>query len=236
MQATIGILMLDSQFPRIVGDVGNPATWGFTVDIEVVDNATPHAVVRQGDDMLDAFIEAGQRLVQRGVSGIITSCGFLSIYQQELASALGVPVLTSSLMQVASVNATLPVNKRAAILTISKSALKDKYLHAANVPLDTPIGSTEGGKEFSRRILNNEKTLNIELARQDNVNAAQALLATDSSIGALVLECTNMVPYAADIAAATGVPVYSMYNLVNWFQISLMPPEFGDLSSNHHVI
>ena len=35
MRPIIGILMLDSQFPRIYGDVGNPTTWGFDVAIEV---------------------------------------------------------------------------------------------------------------------------------------------------------------------------------------------------------
>ncbi len=226
MRPIIGILMLDSQFPRIYGDVGNPTTWGFDVAIEVVPKATPQAVVCRGENLLDPFIAAGQRLVKQGVSGITTTCGFLSIYQDDLSKALGVPVLTSSLMQVASVNATLPQGKCAAILTISASALTSEYLCAANVPLDTPIGTTEGGLEFSRCILNDEPVLNVELARKDNINSACALVQSDPSIGALVLECTNMVPYAADIATATGLPVYSMYNLISWFGASLAPPQF----------
>ena len=226
MQPIIGILMLDSQFPRICGDVGNPATWGFDVAIEVVPKATPQAVVCRGEDLLDQFISAGQRLVTQGVAGITTTCGFLSIYQDELSNALGVPVLTSSLMQVASVNATLPEGKCTAILTISASALTPEYLRAAKVPLNTPIGTTEGGLEFSRCILNDEPVLDVEMARKDNVSAAVALVKSDPSIGALVLECTNMVPYAADIATATGVPVYSMYTLIRWFEMSLAPPHF----------
>ena len=230
MRPTIGILMLDSQFPRIYGDVGNPNTWGFDVAIEVVPKATPQAVVCRGEDLLDQFIMAGQRLVIQGVSGITTTCGFLSIYQDKLSKVLGVPVLTSSLMQVASVNATLPEGKRAAIITISASALTADYLRAAKVPLDTPIGTTEGGLEFSRCILNDESVLDVDLARKDNVNAALALVKSDPTIGALVLECTNMVPYAANIAAATGMPVYSMYNLISWFEISLQPPQFCSLT------
>lgn len=226
MQPVIGILMLDSQFPRIYGDVGNPATWGFDVAIEVVPKATPQAVICRGDDLLAPFIAAGQRLIKQGVSGITTTCGFLSIYQNELSKVLGVPVLTSSLMQVASVNATLAEGKCAAILTISASALTSEYLRAAKVPLNTPIGSTEGGFEFSRCILNNEPVLDIAMARKDNVSAAVALVKSNPNIGALVLECTNMVPYAADIAKATGLPTYSMYSLISWFQTSLAPPHF----------
>ena len=226
MQPIIGILMLDSRFPRIYGDVGNPATWGFDVAIEVVPKATPQAVVCRGEDFLAPFIAAGQCLVEQGVSGITTTCGFLSIYQDELSKALNVPVLTSSLMQVASVNATLPEGKRAAIITISALALTAEYLRAAKVPLDTPIGTTEGGLEFSRCILNDEPVLDVDLAKKDNVNAALALVKSDPSIGALVLECTNMVPYAAAIGIATGMPVYSMYNLISWFETSLAPPAF----------
>ena len=226
MQPKIGILMLDSKFPRINGDVGNPATWDFDVLIEVVPKATPQAVVSQGENLSGHVIAAGQRLVNQGVSGITTTCGFLSIYQDQLATALNVPVLTSSLMQVAGVNATLPRGKIAAILTISGSTLTSEYLRAANVPLNTPIGSTEGGLEFSRCILNDEPVLNIALAKRDNINAALTLVQSDPKIGALVLECTNMVPYAADIADATGLPVYSMYNLIKWFEMSLQPPHF----------
>ena len=106
-----------------------------------------------------------------------------------------------------------------------KLMLSIKAANARGIP-DTPIGTTEGGLEFSRCILNDEPVLNVELARKDNINSACALVQSDPSIGALVLECTNMVPYAADIATATGLPVYSMYNLISWFEASLAPPQF----------
>lgn len=123
------------------------------------------------------------------------------------------------------VNSLLPGNKRAGILTISASSLNATHLSAANVPDNTPIGSTEGGAEFTRAILDSEPEMDIAAARADNVAAAKAL-AADPSIGAIVLECTNMVPYAADIRAATGLPVFSIYNFIVWFQASLAPKTF----------
>lgn len=225
--ASVGILMLDARFPRIPGDMGNATTWPFPVLYRVVRKATPDLVVRRGaTGMLDDFIEAGQDLVRDGADGITTNCGFLSLFQRELSSALQVPVATSSLMQVSLVNRLLPPGKRAAILTISASTLTHRHLVAAGVPDATPIGTTEGGREFTRAILGNEPELDVEAARQDNVDAAMALCRQHKDIGALVLECTNMVPYAADIRAATGLPVFSIETFVSWFQASLVPRRY----------
>lgn len=226
--ATVGVLMLDSRFPRIPGDVGNPATWPFPVRYRIVRGASPDRVVRRQDpDLLGPFIDAGRELVRDGATGITTTCGFLSMFQDELAAALSVPVATSSLMQVEMVNRVLPRGRRAGILTISASTLTSELLAKANVPEGTPIGTTEGGREFTRAILENRVELDVSLARQDNVIAARSLAAEHPDLGAIVLECTNMGPYAADIAAETGLPVFSIVSFLTWFQSGLTPPAFG---------
>ena len=226
--ASVGILMLDAKFPRIPGDMGNARTWPFPVLYRIVRDASPDRVVRhKAEGMLDTFIGAARELVKDGADGITTNCGFLSLFQKELSEAVSVPVVTSSLMQVQMVNNTLPAGKRAGILTISASTLTPEHLIGAKVPDDTPIGTTEGGQEFTRAILENELTLNVELARADNVKAALALQSAHPDLGAIVLECTNMCPYAADIQHATGLPVYSMVTLVSWFQAGLTPPIFS---------
>ena len=226
--ASVGILMLDARFPRIPGDMGNALSWPFPVLYRVVRGADPDRVVRGGaEGTLDLFIETALDLVRDGADGITTNCGFLSLFQDALSAAVSVPVVTSSLMQVGMVNATLPKGKRTGILSISGSTLSSAHLEAANVPLDTPLGSTEGGREFTRAILNNESRLNVTLAREDNVEAALSLQSAHPDLGAIVLECTNMCPYACDIAKATGLPVFSMIDLVSWFQAGLAPRNFG---------
>jgi len=222
--AAVGILMLEARFPRIPGDMGNALTWPFPVHYRIVREATPDRAVRQGaSGLLDAFIAAGRELVADGVDGITTNCGFLSLFQRDLQAALQVPVAASSLMQVPLVDRLLPPGKRAGILTISAGSLTQAHLAAAGCPDDTPVMGTEGGREFTRAILDNEEALDVAAARADNVEAAQALLARNPEVGAIVLECTNMVPYAADIRAATGVPVYSIESFVTWFHSGLVP-------------
>lgn len=225
--AAVGVLMLEARFPRIPGDMGNALSWPFPVHYKVVRSATPDRVVRRGGEgLLDAFIDGARELVADGVDGITTNCGFLSLFQDEIAAAVPVPVAASSLMQTAMVARLLPAGRVPGVLTISRSTLSDAHLAKAGVPLDTPIGGTEGGREFTRAILGDEPELDVELARQDNVEAAQALVAAHPTVGAIVLECTNMTPYAADIAEAVGLPVFSMQSFVAWFQAGLAPPRF----------
>ena len=219
--------MLNTRFPRIPGDIGNVLTWPFPVRFKMVEAASPDQVVhKKGAGLLEPFVEAAHELIGEGVDGITTSCGFLALFQDELSSALPVPVVTSSLMQVDMVNRLLPPNKRAGVLTILASALTDEHLTKASVPAGTPIGDTSAGIEFNRVIFGNEPEMNIDLARAENVDAALALQRANPDLGAIVLECTNMVPYAADMSQATGLPVYSIETFVTWFQSGLSPRRF----------
>ncbi len=225
--AAVGILMLEARFPRIPGDMGNATTWPFPVLYKVVRDASPDRVVRRrAEGLLDAFIAAARELIADGADGITTNCGFLALFQREIADAVGVPVATSSLMQVPLVDRMLPKGKRAGVLTISASTLTPEHLAGAGCPPDVPVGGTEGGREFTRVILGNEPELDVEAARRDNVEAALALVDRHPELGAIVLECTNMVPYAADISAATGLPVYSIESFVTWFHAGLVPRRF----------
>lgn len=223
----LGVLMLQARFPRILGDMGNALTWPFPVRFKVVRGASPDRVVRGGAaGLLPVFIEAAQELVEDGCTGITTNCGFLSLFQRELAEALDVPVATSSLMQAAQIQAMLPPGKRVGILTISAETLSQQHLDAAGVPAGTPVMGTEGGSEFTRAILNDEAQLDVAASRQDMIEASLAFQQQHPELGAILFECTNMVPYAADVQAATGLPVFSVYNLVNWFQQGLAPTRF----------
>lgn len=226
--ASVGILMLETQFPRIVGDMGNALTWPFPVQYRVVRGATPDLVVRNdATELTQLFIKAAKELVANGADGITTNCGFLALIQTELSSAIGVPVAASSLMQVPWIQSMLPPDKRVGVLTISKQTLTPAHLDAANIAADTPIGGTPPNSEFSSGILNDCAQLDFEQCEKENIIAATNLMSEHENIGAIVLECTNMVPYAAMIRKATGVPVYSIYSFVSWFQAGLMPRRFS---------
>lgn len=226
--APLGILMLEARFPRIPGDMGNATTWPFPVLYRVVRGASPEKVVLQGAlGLLPDFIEGARDLVRLGAEAITTNCGFLSLFQQELAAAVGVPVATSSLMQVPWVQATLPAGKRVGLVTVSGSTLTPQHLASAGVPLNTPRVGTENGREFFRVLIKGEsEDMDVALAEQDVVEAGKALVSQHPDIGAIVLECTNMPPYAAALQAAVGLPVYDIYSMITWFHAGLRPRAF----------
>src|SRR5262249_43866156 len=144
--ARLGILMLEARFPRIPGDMGNAETWPFPVMFRVVRGASPQRVVMErAPGLLDAFLDAAADLVDLGVYGITTSCGFLSLYQKELAQRCQVPVATSSLMQIPMVESLLPPGKRAGVLTISAKTLTKDHLRLAGAREDTPVVGTDDG-------------------------------------------------------------------------------------------
>ena len=230
--ANIGILMLEARFPRIPGDMGNALSWPFPVLYHVVRGATPELVVRQkARGLLPAFLEAAGDLVAQGADAITTNCGFLSLFQADIAAAVGVPVATSSLMQVPLIRAILPPGKRVGILTVCAATLSRDHLAAAGVDPATPVVGTDqltgGGREFTRVILNDERALDVAKAERDILDAGAELVRGNPDLGAIVLECTNMTPYARALRAGLGLPVYSMQTLVEWLHGALLPRQFA---------
>lgn len=226
--ARLGILMLDARFPRIPGDVGHAGTWPFPVLYKVVRGATPVRVVtRRAEGLLEPFLEAAAELVATGADGITTNCGFLSLFQAELAAHCGVPVATSSLMQAPMIERLLPPGRRVGILTISAEALTPEHLQAAGVSLNTPIVGTERGREFHRVILGDEERLDVIAAERDLLEAGDELVTRHPEVGAVLLECTNMCPYAGALQRRLGLPVFDMVSFVSWFHAGLAPRAFG---------
>src|SRR5919198_2324551 len=214
---TVGILMLDTRFPRILGDVGNAATFPFPVRYHRVPGAAPDRVVRGGAvGLLPAFIDGARHLESEGVGAITTNCGFLVKYQAELAGAVRVPVFTSSLLLVPLVHRMLSPGRRVGILTVNAGTLTPEHLVAAGIGPDVPLAvvGMETEKEFTHVLLDDQPDLDVDLAREEHVRVARRLVAEHPDVGAIVLECTNMPPYTADIQRETGRPVFDIVSLV----------------------
>jgi hypothetical protein len=232
--ARIGILILETQYPRIPGDPVNAMTWPFPVLYKLVENASPARVVEQrAAGLLEPFVAAGRELVAMGADGIVGNCGFLVLFQEEMAKQLGVPVAMSSLLQVPLVARLLPPGKRVGILTVNKTELSAAHLEAAGIDPTTPVASTEGGREFNRSMYKGggAPTVDVAANEADVLDAGLGLVRDHPDIGAIVIECTRMVPYSRALAEATGRPVFDIYNFVTWFHAGLAPRDFGHPSS-----
>jgi len=214
---TVGILMLDTRFPRIPGDMGNATTFPFPVRYHRVSGAAPDLVVRRGAaGLLDAFVEGARALEREGVGAVTTNCGFLVKFQREMAAAVRVPVFTSSLLLVPLVHRLLGPGRRVGVMTVNAPSLTPEHLAGAGIGPEIPLAviGMETEKEFTRVLLDNELGLDVEAARDEHIRVARRLVAEHRDVGAIVLECTNMPPYADDIRRETGLPVFDITSLV----------------------
>jgi hypothetical protein len=214
--AVLGVLMLDTLFPRPKGDVGHAETFGVPMHYDIFKGVWPVKVVACASSLHQARLVPGfqhmVRLMQaRGVQAVTTSCGFLVLLQKELQSVVKIPVVTSSLLQLP---AALAKERQVGVLTISASALGKEHLRAAGVPKDRLndvfIQGMPRESHFAIQILSNQSTLDFERARNEVVAAALALKARAPQLQTVVLECTNMPPYQAALEQATGWKLLSL--------------------------
>ena len=223
----IGILTLDTHFPRIPGDVGNATSYPFPVTFKKVTGATVRRVVTQGDPtLLPLFIDAAKALEREGVRAITTSCGFLILFQDELANAVTVPVFTSSLLMVPVVYRMLGSHQQVGLITADASALTPRHLQAAGIDsIPLAVAGMQDQPEFARAILHDNTSIDPAKVTQEMIQVAQELISTHPKIGALVLECANMPPYTHALHSATGLPVFDLNNFIRFIYQAVVVKE-----------
>jgi hypothetical protein len=201
----LGVLMLQTRFPRPPGDVGHPASWRMPVRWRTVEGASPRRVVREADESLLApFIDAARALQAEGACAITTSCGFLLRFQGRMQAALDIPLWTSSLL-------ALPALSRPGVVTVDAGSLTG----TVGMDGDVPVEGLEPGCSLQRTLLEDLPTLDAEAAEADTVAAALRLVRRHPDIDSLVLECTNLPPYAAAVQRATARPVHHLMTFVH---------------------
>lgn len=211
---SIGVLALESYFPKPPGHIKNPSSLPFTATYEILEGITvPELLENPTAAMKDRIIEAAQRLEARGVRAITGSCGFLALFQNDIADAVSIPVFVSSLLQVPMVHhmTAAPVG----ILTASSVALTPAHLRnvgAGDIPV--VVQGLEDTSEFAAVILRNERNdMDLGAVAAEVIEAGRSLIDKAPEIGAIVLECTDLPPYAAQIQQALSRPVFDLTTL-----------------------
>jgi hypothetical protein len=216
-QPSLGILLLDTVFPRIPGDVGNALSYDYPVVFKTVSGATIQRVVYEADaGLLDDFIRAARELEAQGVSAISSSCGFLTVFQETVAASVRVPVFLSSLMQVPLVHAM--TQKRVGIITAHSEKLTALVLSKAGISDRVPfvVAGLQNSAAFSNPILQNGLSLDKDAIEQDMVDLAMSMLDANPNLGAFVFECHNLAPYAQAVGTKTGLPVFDIIDYADW--------------------
>jgi aspartate/glutamate racemase len=203
--------------------VGNPKTFPFPVVYEKVEGAIPLRVVKERDRyLLPSFIEGAKTLQGSGVKAITTSCGFLAIWQKEIASAVDIPVFTSSLLQVPWVHQITGRRGRIGILTVDASALTEAHFEgvgASGIPMVVRGMNPEG--EFYRVYIGNSPNIDVSKAGREMAAEVSALINEHPDISGLVLECANMPVFGKVVRDIVRVPVFDIVTLTCFIWASI---------------
>ncbi|WP_454683312.1 aspartate/glutamate racemase family protein [Ancylobacter moscoviensis] len=224
----IGIMVLDTRFERLPGDIANAATWPFPVQFRVVRGVRPQDVI-EGDpaEALARFFEAIDDLVATGVDGITTSCGFLAAVHPELRRHSPVPIATSSLMQIPLALSLLPEDRTVGVIVSDKAALKDTHFLNVGAPTGLPLGELAFDGPIRTHMRTNAPRADAAAQEREVLDVVARMLEETPSIGAIVCECANLPPFSAAIRETFGLPVYDIVSLVDWLHAGLRPRRFG---------
>jgi hypothetical protein len=193
---------------------------------EVVRGATVDKVVpAKAPPLIEDFVRAGERLIERGADAITTGCGFLVLNQQHLAARLPVPVATSALLLIPTLMKLLPAGRRLGVLTFSARDLTPAHFAAAGAPPDTPVEGVRQDGIFQKAIYEQPCDDSVAAREAEVVAAARRLLGRHDDIGAILFECTNFPPHRAAVRSATGLPVYDVFTLIGLLRAKGAAPE-----------
>jgi len=213
---TIGIIVLDCHYPFIPGNVANASTYSFPVRYAVADGVTGEKLLYNADEsLLGPFVAAARRLEAEGVKAITGACGFMALFQKEIAASVDIPVFVSSLLQVNFMHRI--TNRRVGIICADSSCLKPEHLAGTGVLPDIPlaVAGMEGCEAFNQGIRANIGELDDDGIRDGIVDVATRLVAGHPDIGSILLECSDLPPYAHAVQDATGLPVFDFNTMIN---------------------
>ena len=216
----IGILLIDCSTPFIPGDVGNASTYNYPVIYKTVPGVTLERLIEKGDlSLTEKVIETAKELEKTGVRAITSDCGYMIHFQRQVAAELSIPVLMSSLIQVPLLERTIGKNQKIGIICANRKKLTPDLLDAAGVKNKdcVVIRGMEEKPYFRSPILDEEPELDYEKIEKEITGTATELVQSHPEISSIVLECSNLPPYAHAVQKAVQRPVFDFTTLINYF-------------------
>ncbi len=213
----IGILILDATYPCIPGNVGNATTFDFPVRYRVVKDATIERLLTQRDPaLIQPFIDAARKLEDEGVKAITGACGFMALFQRQIREAVNIPVFMSSLLQIPFVHQIITPGKKVAVITAnSKSMTQEHFLNVGVTPeIPLVVAGMEACPEFCSAVLEEKGSLDSDKIETEILAVARQVMAENKDIGAFLLECSDLPPYAAAVFRETNLPVFDYITMI----------------------
>jgi len=233
----IGILMLDvvGLYPMIAGDVGNASSYDFPVRMKVIkglpDNPFPPLTDSNGNYTPDVIktIEAAKEMEADGVLAIVMCCGFFSLVQKVLAKAVNIPVFTSPLMLVPLIERMIRPDQTIGIVTASAKNLSYEFLEPVGIQKTAPIvtiGLEKSSEFYATHMGGTQTTMDIDLLKKEVVEIVKETVAKHPDMGAILLECTTLPTFAADIQKTVNLPVFDYIGFINLMYQSVVQKNY----------
>jgi len=225
----IGVLVLDLHYPLVPGNVANATTFDFPLMYKVLEGTSVAQILSADPSLLDTLVEGAKELEKQGVRAIVGSCGYFGNYQREAAERLNVPVFLSSLLQIPIIRRALGPEQKVGVICGDAQALRASTLEACGVIRDTDvvIYGAQDLPEFRDNILRCSGSFNSAVIESQLVGLAGQLVEEHPEVGALLLECSDMPPYAWAIQNATGLPVFDYFSFINWVFTAMVRRPFA---------
>jgi hypothetical protein len=223
----LGIIILDEVYPGFPGDVRNASAYPFPIQYEIAEGVDITALERSADKSpcLEPIQRAAKKLDKMGCRAIAAECGYFAYFQKAIASYVDVPVFMSSLLQVAWAQQLIGPNRVVGILVAMEQHLTQAHLDAVGVrPGSNYVvsGAEDDGRcpEFGN-LWNEETRPDPPAAYYDKAEKEFVAVAVDfnrshPNMGAMVLECTGMQPFARAIQREIDVPIFSWGTLLDY--------------------
>ena len=218
----VGILYIDDVwYPMVPGNIVNGYTFDFPVRLRAVEGLDIDNLFHTPERVEEAVLTAARKLVSEGCRAVSSACGFFGNYQKLVAEALDVPAAMSSLLQINYILPLLKSSQKIGVLTADLSSLTDELLAACGVFDRSRLvfRDLRHEPEFSC-ILEGRGSFHNGLVEQEVVKKALSCW-EEGDIGAILLECSDMPPYAWAVQAACGVPVFDFTTLIRWLHNSV---------------
>lgn len=168
----------------------------------------------------DGFVSAIEKLAAEGIKVAGSSCGLLAQYQDEVAARSPIPVALSSLLQIPLALRVLRPQQSVLLVTIRSTGVGERHLIESGVaPNDLSrviIGDLPEASHFRAAIATEVDEYDVGRARAEVVAGVRRFLPEGHNVGAVVLECTNLAPFADDLRAELGLPVWDVITLLTW--------------------
>lgn len=226
----IGILLLENFAPFIPGDTANATTYRYPVRFQRVPGLSVKKIFAHDITMYEAVKRAAGELKREGVRAITGDCGFMAVFQQRLAEELGIPVFLSSLSQLPFMGLITGGSKPLGVITANSKALTDEVFAWAGVPSQVKerirVKGLEDDRHFVSAVIDEEGELDSALIEQAVVMRASALCEEHPDMGAILLECSMLPPYAAAVQEATGLPVFDYITMIDYVHSTVVKQRY----------